>query len=186
MPKPWTLCRAEDWGTLLLALNHLLSGDKGHRIHLMTWSLDFQTALQGSLHHCLNSTPSDLRVSCSWCWHSGLEEGVLRSECKHCAVFICDVTQVAPGVPTRYNFWGYSTVGYFAPMARYSAGAPTECSGAVVINEFKGLVKAAHAAGIEVILDVVFNHSAEGNEMGPSLHFRCVACHMGCQPCPAL
>ena len=63
------------------------------------------------------------------------------------------------------NFWGYSTIGFFAPKAAYSA------SGAVV-REFKEMVKRFHAAGIEVILDMVFNHTAEGDHRGPTLSFR--------------
>ncbi|KAK9824321.1 hypothetical protein WJX72_009436 [[Myrmecia] bisecta] len=72
----------------------------------------------------------------------------------------------------RFNFWGYSTVAFFAPMARYSQAAQEGQPGQSVINEFKLLVRECHARGIEVILDVVFNHTAEGNEMGPSLSFR--------------
>ena len=66
------------------------------------------------------------------------------------------------------NFWGYSTIGFFAPKTGYSS---SKKDGAAV-NEFKDMVKAFHAAGIEVILDVVFNHTAEGNEHGPTLNFR--------------
>ena len=62
------------------------------------------------------------------------------------------------------NYWGYNTIGYFAPDARYSASGK--------INEFKTMVKALHSAGLEVILDVVYNHTAEGNELGPTLSFR--------------
>ena len=66
------------------------------------------------------------------------------------------------------NFWGYNTLCYFAPEASYaSRRAP---GGAV--NEFKGMVKALHAAGIEVLLDVVYNHSCEGNHLGPTLSFK--------------
>jgi glycogen operon protein len=67
-----------------------------------------------------------------------------------------------------YNFWGYSTVGFFAPKAGYAA---TGKSG-MQVDEFKQLVKSFHKAGIEVILDVVFNHTAEGNERGPTLSFK--------------
>jgi isoamylase len=66
------------------------------------------------------------------------------------------------------NYWGYSTIGYFAP---YSAYAATGRRGEQV-REFKGMVKALHQAGIEVILDVVYNHTAEGNHMGPMLSFK--------------
>lgn len=65
-----------------------------------------------------------------------------------------------------YQFWGYSTVNFFSPMNCYG----TKFS--EVINEFKTLVKALHAEGIEVILDVVYNHTAEGNQDGPTLSFR--------------
>ena len=66
------------------------------------------------------------------------------------------------------NYWGYSTIGFFAPHAGYAA---TGTHGEQV-REFKGLVKAMHRAGIEVILDVVYNHTAEGNHLGPTLSFR--------------
>ena len=66
------------------------------------------------------------------------------------------------------NYWGYSSIGYFAPHALYSA---TGTNGAQ-LAEFKGMVKALHRAGIEVILDVVYNHTAEGNHLGPMLSFR--------------
>ena len=62
------------------------------------------------------------------------------------------------------NYWGYNTLGFFAPEPRYLAGGG--------VNEFKGFVKAFHAAGLEVILDVVYNHTAEGSELGPTLSFR--------------
>ena len=62
------------------------------------------------------------------------------------------------------NYWGYNTIGFFAPESRYSASGK--------VNEFKTMVKTLHSAGIEVILDVVYNHTAEGNEMGPTLCFR--------------
>ncbi|KAL6519127.1 Iron-sulfur assembly protein 1 [Orobanche gracilis] len=71
----------------------------------------------------------------------------------------------------KMNFWGYSTINFFSPMARYSsAGIANYGLGAV--NEFKYLVREAHKHGIEVIMDVVFNHTAEGNENGPTLSFR--------------
>ena len=66
------------------------------------------------------------------------------------------------------NYWGYDSVGYFAPEARYSSAGD---KGEQVV-EFKAMIKALHAAGLEVILDVVYNHTAEGSEMGPTLCFR--------------
>jgi isoamylase len=66
------------------------------------------------------------------------------------------------------NYWGYSSIGYLAPHALYAA---TGTRGEQV-REFKGMVKALHSAGIEVILDVVYNHTAEGNHLGPLLAFK--------------
>ena len=66
------------------------------------------------------------------------------------------------------NYWGYSSIGYFAPHAGYSATGSTGNQ----VREFKGMVKALHRAGIEVILDVVYNHTAEGNHLGPMLSFK--------------
>ena len=66
------------------------------------------------------------------------------------------------------NYWGYSTIGFLAPHSTYAA---TGIRGQEV-REFKGMVKALHRAGIEVILDVVYNHTAEGNRLGPMLSFR--------------
>ncbi|WP_346776552.1 glycogen debranching protein GlgX [Streptomyces sp. HNM0574] len=66
------------------------------------------------------------------------------------------------------NYWGYNSVGYFAPHAGYAAGGTRGQQ----VGEFKRMVRALHAAGIEVILDVVYNHTAEGNENGPTLSLR--------------
>ena len=66
------------------------------------------------------------------------------------------------------NYWGYSTAGFFAPMSRYAASG----NHGQQVDEFKSLVKAIHAAGMEIILDVVYNHTMEGGEGGPVLHFK--------------
>ncbi|HEX6485070.1 MAG TPA: glycogen debranching protein GlgX, partial [Nocardioidaceae bacterium] len=66
------------------------------------------------------------------------------------------------------NYWGYNTIGFFAPHNAYSAGGQRGQQ----VPEFKAMVKELHAAGIEVILDVVYNHTAEGNHQGPTLCFR--------------
>ncbi|HEX3715716.1 MAG TPA: glycogen debranching protein GlgX [Trebonia sp.] len=65
------------------------------------------------------------------------------------------------------NYWGYNSIGFFAPHLDYSAWGVEQ-----VVSEFKYLVKTMHQAGIEVILDVVYNHTAEGNHLGPTLSFR--------------
>ena len=66
------------------------------------------------------------------------------------------------------NYWGYNSIGFFAPHHAYSSTG----SRGQQVNEFKNMVKALHAAGLEVILDVVYNHTAEGNQYGPTLSFR--------------
>jgi isoamylase len=87
--------------------------------------------------------------------------GVTTVELLPVHAFIDDRHLVAKGLR---NYWGYNTIGFFAPESRYSSSGK--------VNEFKTMVKTLHSAGIEVILDVVYNHTAEGNEMGPTLCFR--------------
>lgn len=66
------------------------------------------------------------------------------------------------------NHWGYNSIGYFAPHAGYSSSGTTGQQ----VGEFKRMVRALHAAGIEVILDVVYNHTAEAGELGPTLSLK--------------
>jgi len=66
------------------------------------------------------------------------------------------------------NYWGYNSIGFFAPDVRYASSG----NRGQQVNEFKNMVKELHKAGIEVILDVVYNHTGEGNHMGPTLSFR--------------
>lgn len=82
-----------------------------------------------------------------------------------------EVKQIAPdGTPLR-NYWGYDTLGFFAPENSYCVSPKCEDH----ITEFRDMVKALHKAGIEVILDVVFNHTSEGNEKGPTISFKGLA-----------
>jgi len=87
--------------------------------------------------------------------------GVTAVELMPIHTFIDDHYLVQKGLR---NYWGYNSIGFFAPERRYSATGQ--------VSEFKTMVKTLHAAGIEVILDVVYNHTAEGNHMGPTLCFR--------------
>ena len=87
--------------------------------------------------------------------------GVTAVELMPCHHFVDDRYLVEQGLR---NYWGYNTIGFLAPDARYSAAGH--------LAEFKTMVKALHGAGIEVILDVVYNHTAEGNQLGPTLSFR--------------
>src|SRR5688500_8713057 len=66
------------------------------------------------------------------------------------------------------NYWGYNSIGYLAPHNEYSSGGQTGQQ----VQEFKQMVKALHQAGIEVILDVVYNHTCEGNHLGPTLSLK--------------
>ena len=87
--------------------------------------------------------------------------GITAVELMPVHAFVDDRHLIARGLR---NYWGYNTIGFFAPETRYSATGS--------IAEFKTMVKALHSAGIEVILDVVYNHTAEGNQLGPTLSFR--------------
>lgn len=93
------------------------------------------------------------------------ELGVTAVELLPVHAFLDDMHLVERGLR---NYWGYNTIGYFAPEARYSSSGD---SGGQVA-EFKRMVRELHRADIEVILDVVYNHSAEGNHLGPTLNFR--------------
>ena len=87
--------------------------------------------------------------------------GVTAVELMPVHTFIDDRHLVQKGLR---NYWGYNSIGYFAPHAAYSTSGD--------VTEFKTMVKALHSAGIEVILDVVYNHTAEGSHLGPTLCFR--------------
>ncbi|WP_394850007.1 glycogen debranching protein GlgX [Pendulispora brunnea] len=93
------------------------------------------------------------------------ELGVTAIELMPIHAFIDDKMLLDKGLR---NYWGYNTVGFFAPDVRYRLG--TELGSEV--REFKSMVKALHRAGIEVILDVVYNHTAEGNHLGPTFNFK--------------
>jgi isoamylase len=90
-----------------------------------------------------------------------LKLGVTAIELMPVHYFVDDRQLVQRGLR---NYWGYNSIGFFAPVSRYLATSS--------INEFKTMVKTMHSAGIEVILDVVYNHTAEGNQLGPTLSFR--------------
>ena len=95
--------------------------------------------------------------------------------CKSLGVTAVELLPVHEHVDDRHlveqglvNYWGYNTLGFFAPE---HCATPSR-SGAESVREFKTMVRNLHAAGIEVILDVVYNHTAEGNQLGPTLSFR--------------
>jgi glycogen operon protein len=110
--------------------------------------------------------PEPLRGS-----YAGLSTAPAIDHLRRLGVTTVELMPVHAFVNDRYlaekelqNYWGYNTLGFFAPEMRYA------CSGKV--KEFKTMVRSLHAAGIEVILDVVYNHSCEGNERGPTLSMR--------------
>ena len=91
--------------------------------------------------------------------------GVTAVELMPCHQFVNDTSLQDKGLS---NYWGYNTIGFFAPHGAYSASGSTGGQ----VEEFKTMVKTLHEAGLEVIMDVVYNHTAEGNHMGPTLSFR--------------
>jgi isoamylase len=91
--------------------------------------------------------------------------GVTAIELMPVHQFVQDSTLLEKGLS---NYWGYNTIGFFAPQSTYSSSGERGQQ----VQEFKGMVKSLHAAGIEVILDVVYNHTAEGNHLGPTISFR--------------
>jgi isoamylase len=110
--------------------------------------------------------PKDLRGTLSGLMHHEVIDyikslGVTAIELLPIHAFVDDSYLVEKGLQ---NYWGYNTIGFFAPQPRYLATP--------FVNEVKEMVAHLHDAGLEVILDVVYNHTAEGNELGPTLSFR--------------
>ena len=114
--------------------------------------------------------PEDLRGT-----YAGLAHRVSIDYLKNLGVTAVELLPIHQFVHDRQlcerglkNYWGYNSIGYFAPHAEYAS----ETRPGAVIAEFKQMVRALHQAGIEVILDVVYNHTAEGNQLGPMLSFK--------------
>jgi glycogen operon protein len=110
--------------------------------------------------------------------YAGLAHDACTSYLRDLGVTAVELLPVHEHVPEGFladrgltNYWGYNTIGFFAPQQSYSAAVRGGDAGGQV-GEFRDMVKALHRAGIEVILDVVYNHTAEGNENGPTLSFR--------------
>lgn len=116
------------------------------------------------------AVPAELRGTYAGLAHPAMIEylvqlGVTAVELMPIHQFVQDDFLVSQG---KRNYWGYNTIGFFAPHNEYAATG----SLGQQVNEFKGMVRQLHLAGIEVILDVVYNHTAEGNHLGPTLSFR--------------
>ena len=110
--------------------------------------------------------------------YAGLAHDAVTSYLRDLGVTTVELLPVHESVPESFlvergltNYWGYNTIGYFAPHQAYSAAVRAGQPGGQVA-EFKAMVNALHRAGLEVLLDVVFNHTAEGNDLGPTLCFR--------------
>jgi isoamylase len=117
-----------------------------------------------------SEVPEELRGT-----YAGLASKPVLKHLTSLGITAIELMPVHQCVPERHlidrgltNYWGYNSIGYFAPDVRYASSG----SLGQQVNEFKAMVKAFHRAGIEVILDVVYNHTAEGNHLGPTLCFR--------------
>jgi isoamylase len=157
MPKSVVVDDAFDWG-----------GDERPRTPLHE-SIIYEAHVKGFSKLCY-ALPEHLRGT-----YAGLGSSHAIDYLKQLGITALELLPVHQHVDDKYltdrgltNYWGYNTIGYFAPEAKYaSSGVRGE-----QVTEFKTMVKNLHAAGIEVILDVVYNHTAEGNHLGPTLCFR--------------
>ncbi|MDX1448063.1 MAG: glycogen debranching protein GlgX [Acidimicrobiia bacterium] len=145
---------------------HFDWGDDAPPAIPMSDSVLYETHVRGmtALHP---GVPEELRGT-----YAGLAHPAVIDHLRHIGVTAVELLPVHQFLHDRFlvdqglsNYWGYNTFGYFAPHAEYAATADP-------VGEFKGMVKLLHAAGIEVILDVVYNHTAEGTHLGPTLNLR--------------
>ncbi|KNX37185.1 glycogen debranching protein GlgX [Luteipulveratus halotolerans] len=138
----------------------------GHEYHE---SVIYETHVRGlTMTH--PEVPEEIRGTYAGIAHPAIIEhlqqlGITAVELMPVHQFVQDTTLVEKGLS---NYWGYNTIGFLAPHNAYSASG----SRGQQVTEFKAMVKSLHEADIEVILDVVYNHTAEGNELGPTLAFR--------------
>jgi isoamylase len=162
MPKAVVIDNAFDW-----------ANDKRPRTPLHS-SVIYEAHVKG-FTHLYPKVPEEIRGTYAGIGSAGTIEylkelGVTAVELLPVHAHIDDKALIDRGLR---NYWGYNTIGFFAPEAKYSS------SGAMggQVSEFKTMVRNLHAAGIEVILDVVYNHTAEGNHMGATLCFRGIDNH---------
>ncbi len=143
---------------------------QGDRPPAIPWSdtLIYETHVK-SLTARHPHVPEDLRGT-----YLGLASPAILDYFKQLGVTAVELLPVHQFVDDKFlldkglvNYWGYNTLGFFAPESRYATGDRGE-----QVDEFKEMVRRLHAADLEVILDVVYNHTAEGNHLGPTLSFR--------------
>ncbi|HET6917072.1 MAG TPA: alpha-amylase family glycosyl hydrolase, partial [Acidimicrobiales bacterium] len=132
-------------------------------------SVIYETHVKG-LTQTHPGIPEELRGTYAGVAHPAMVEhltklGVTAVELMPVHHFVNDSILVDKGLA---NYWGYNTIGFFSPDHKYSSSR----SPGGQVQEFKAMVRTLHEAGIEVILDVVYNHTAEGNHLGPTLSFR--------------
>jgi isoamylase len=157
MPRCIVTDRRFDWGD-----------DTPQRVPLED-TVVYETHVKGiSMRH--PDVPEELRGT-----YAGLAHPAITSYLRDLGVTAVELLPVHQFVQDSHlleqglrNYWGYNSIGYLAPHADYRAS--TDPAGQVA--EFKAMVRALHAAGLEVILDVVYNHTAEGNHLGPTLSFK--------------
>ena len=132
-------------------------------------SIIYEVHVKGFTKLC-PSVPAELRGT-----YAGLGSTWAIDYFKHLGVTAVELLPVHAHIDDKAlvdrsltNYWGYNTIGFFAPEAKYSGSGDRGGQ----VNEFKAMVRNLHAAGIEVILDVVYNHTAEGNHLGSTLAFR--------------
>ncbi|MEA3212379.1 MAG: isoamylase [Chthoniobacter sp.] len=157
MPKSVVVDDAFDWGD-----DHLLDTPQAE-------SVIYEVHVKGFSQLC-PEIPEEIRGT-----YAGISNDFAIAHFQKLGVTAVELLPVQHFVNDQFledkklsNYWGYNSIGYFAPHPSYSGKSdPNE-----QVREFKEMVKRLHAAGIEVILDVVYNHTGEGNHMGPMLSFR--------------
>jgi glycogen operon protein len=157
MPKAAVIDHAFDWGN-----------DKRPGIPLHS-SIIYEVHVKGFTRLCPD-VPPELRGT-----YAGMGSAAAIKYLKELGVTAVELLPVHHHIDDKIlidrglvNYWGYNTIGFFSPEAKYSSSGMM----GEQVSEFKGMVRNLHAAGIEVILDVVYNHTAEGNHLGPTLSFR--------------
>ena len=146
--------------------------DKARWRHTYAETIIYEVHVKGfTMRH--PGIPPELRGT-----YAGLGHEAAISHLRHLGVTAVELLPVHESIPEAFlvrrgltNYWGYNTIGYFAPHQAYSAAVRAGRPGGQV-TEFKAMVDALHAAGIEVLLDVVFNHTAESDHLGPTLCYR--------------
>ena len=157
MPKGVVLRPDFEWGD-----------DRSPRVPLDE-TIIYETHVKG-LTECHPDVPPQLRGTYAGLAHPAVVEylvnlGITAVELLPVHQFVQDSHLLDKGLR---NYWGYNSIGYFAPHNGYSSAG----DGGGQVNEFKSMVKALHEAGLEVIMDVVYNHTAEGNHLGPTLSMK--------------